>query len=393
MRYIDDRILVIIALLCSFFLFTRPAAAACPSELNADYAYIIDYETGVILCDKQATIPMAPASMSKMMTLLLVFDALRSGAISMDEEFTVSKNAYIKGGVRSGSSTMFLNIGEKVTVEDLLRGVIVQSGNDASITLAEGLGMGSEDQFADLMNRRAQQLGLTQSYFVNATGWPHEDHKMSARDLAILSRVLISDYSEFYPLFSEKMFRWNDIIQYNRNPLLGTFGVDGLKTGHTQEAKYGLTLSAERAGRRIIMVLNGMKTDKKRRVEARRLLSWAFRTFSSHIFARPDQPLYNEQGDVLRAPLWHGTQKQVQLGVPEDFNVIMPQRAHGHMVATATYKAHMVAPIKKGEVMGELSITFPGLDTQKIPLIAQQNVARQGVMQRFISGIKYLISG
>ncbi|MEC7210169.1 MAG: D-alanyl-D-alanine carboxypeptidase family protein, partial [Pseudomonadota bacterium] len=329
----------------------------------ADYAFVMDAETGVVLHEKNADAPMSPASMSKLMTVLMVFEALRDGAVQPDTKFFVSDDAWRRGGSASGGSTMFLNARSKVSVLDLLRGVIVQSGNDACIALAEGLA-GSEEAFADMMTERGIELGLRNSVFANSTGLPDPSHKMSARDLGHLARIIVQEFSTYYPLFAERAFTWNGIRQTNRNPLLyADIGADGLKTGHTKESGYGLVASAEQGGRRLIIVLNGMTSKRARAAEARKVMNYGFRSFTSEVLV--------ESGDVVtELPVWHGRKGNVSLAPDRLFKVIVPRGGMRRMAATVTYEKPVLAPIKKGDQLGVLRITLPGLLPQEMPLVA-----------------------
>ena len=261
-------------------VFTVPAPAQDTYQTDASHAVIMDAETGEVLFSRNGDEAMPPASMSKMMTVLMVIEALESGSLSLDDELPVSEHAWRTGGAASGSSTMFLEVNSRARVEDLLRGIIIQSGNDACIVVAEAIG-GTEQGFADMMTDRAHELGLTSASFANATGWPHPDHRISALDLARLARILIEDHPEYYGLWAERDFTYNGIRQYNRNPLLGVFsGADGLKTGHTEESGYGLVGSAERDGERRIIVFNGMESNAARATEAERMMRAALSDYS-----------------------------------------------------------------------------------------------------------------
>ena len=352
----------------------------------ADYAFVMDAETGVVLYEKNADAPMSPASMSKLMTVLMVFEALRDGAVQPDTKFFVSDDAWRRGGSASGGSTMFLNARSKVSVLDLLRGVIVQSGNDACIALAEGLA-GSEEAFADMMTERGIELGLRNSVFANSTGLPDSSHKMSARDLGHLARIIVQEYSTYYPLFAERAFTWNGIRQTNRNPLLyADIGADGLKTGHTRESGYGLVASAEQGGRRLIIVLNGMTSKRARAAEARKVMNYGFRSFTSEVLV--------ESGDVVtELPVWHGRKGSVSLVPDRLFKVIVPRGGMRRMAATVTYEKPVLAPIKKGDQLGVLRITLPGLLPQEMPLVAAEDVARGGMISRAFDGLGYFLFG
>mgnify|MGYP002793207142 FL=1 len=370
-------------IVCLIVGITSPVRAF---ESAADYALVMDAETGVVLFEKNADAPMSPASMSKLMTVLMVFEALRDGVVEPDTKFRVSDDAWRRGGSASGGSTMFLNARSKVSVLDLLRGVVVQSGNDACIALAEGLA-GSEDFFAELMTERAIELGLKNSSFGNATGLPDPSHKMTARDLALLARIIIQDYSTYYSLFSERAFTWNGIRQNNRNPLLyADIGADGLKTGHTKESGYGLVASAEQGGRRLIVVLNGLTSKRARAAEARKMMNYGFRSFTSEVLVDSDDV-------VSELAVWHGAQGTVSLVPDRLFKVVVPRGGMRRMAATVTYEKPVLAPIKKGDKLGMLRITLPGLMPQEMPLVAAEDVARGNMVSRAFDGLGYLLFG
>jgi len=270
----------------AFVLAVFGSFAAAPAlaqdsafDTRASHAVILDYETGAILFSKNGDAPMPPASMSKLMTALMVFEALEDGRLTLDDELPVSETAWRRGGAASGSSTMFLELNSRATVRDLLQGIIVQSGNDACIVVAEALG-GTEENFALMMTERARELGLDTANFANSTGWPHLEHRISARDLARLAQIIIRDYPQYYEFYAQPVFTYNGIRQFNRNPLIGSMtGADGLKTGRTDEAGFGLTASAVRDGQRRIVVFNGMESERARADEAERLMRAAFTEF------------------------------------------------------------------------------------------------------------------
>jgi D-alanyl-D-alanine carboxypeptidase (penicillin-binding protein 5/6) len=357
---------------------TRPSLAI---ETTAREAFMIDAMTSTVLLNKDADNLMPPASMSKIMTTLLVFDRLRDGRLSMDDEFTVSEKAWKKGG-----SKMFVEVGKRVRVEDLLRGVIVQSGNDACIVLAEGIA-GSEEAFAELMNARAREIGMVDSHFTNATGWPDPEHHMTARELALLAEFVIETYPEYYPLYSERVFTWNGIEQQNRNPLLyRDIGADGLKTGHTEAAGYGLTASAVRDGRRLILVVNGLDSMRARGEESERLLDWGFREFKN-------LSLFEAGEAVTQADVWFGESDRVSLVAERDVVVTLPRNARDELKVTVLYEGPIPAPIEAGAPLGTLKIEAPGIESLSIPLQAEIAVARQGVVGRAISGLKHMMFG
>lgn len=370
-------------LLIFMLVLLQPAKAI---ETRATHAIIMDYETGMVLFEHNADLLMSPASMSKLMTVLMVLESVDDGRITMDDKFFVSNDAWRRGGSKSGSSTMFLNAQSRVSVENLLRGVIIQSGNDACIALAEGLG-GSEAGFAELMTERAQDLGMMNSNFVNATGWPDPEHKTTARDLAMLSEYMIRKFPKQYGMFAERSFTWNNITQQNRNPLLYTnMGADGLKTGHTKESGYGLVASAEQNGRRLILVINGLKSKRERASEARTLMNWGFRAFSNRTLASPEK-------EVMRAPVWQGEFATVGLVPEKQFRVTLPRTGLRKMVVSATYEKPLLAPIKKGTPVGVLRVTMPGLETQEIALVTDTNMEREGLFARAFSALVHLLFG
>ncbi|MEC7489708.1 MAG: D-alanyl-D-alanine carboxypeptidase family protein, partial [Pseudomonadota bacterium] len=326
--------------------------AVCQTmQTPARNAFILDMSTNTVLFTKEADIETPPASMSKLMTIYMVFERLKKGLISLDDEFPVSRKAWRKGG-----SKMFVLVGDKVKVSDLLRGIIVQSGNDACIVIAEALG-GTEEAFAAMMTKKARELGMENSRFANATGWPDPDHRMSARDLAKLTQILVTEFPNLYKIFAETTFTYGRIKQGNRNPLLyRDVGADGLKTGHTVAAGYGLTASALRGNRRIILVLNGMKSRRQRSQESLRLLEWAFRSFKPYA-------LFEKDEEVIKADVWLGTAAEVPLIVPETIQLTLPHSGRDKMKVSARMTNPVAAPITKGQRLGTLVITVPGRKT------------------------------
>lgn len=349
-------------------------------ETMAKNALLMDAETGYVIYEKDADVPMPPASMSKLMTAYMIFDALKSGKITMEDEFTTSENAWRKGGAKSGSSTMFLNPYEKVKVKDLLRGIIVQSGNDACIVAAENMA-GTEEAFAELMNEKAKELGLKNSTFANATGLPDDNHKMSAKDLAILAQALINNFPEYYPIYSEKSFTHNGIKQGNRNPLLYTLdGADGLKTGHTKASGYGLTASAKTPdGRRLIMVLNGMKSMNERREESQKLMNWGMVGFENITVITKGQP-------IEQIPVWLGTKETVQAVAGEDFKTTVQKGRKSVTDMKLIYNSPVEAPVQKGQKLGTLIVsTVSG--NHGVDLIAAESVEKVG----YFGKIKHIL--
>ncbi|MDR3449100.1 MAG: D-alanyl-D-alanine carboxypeptidase [Alphaproteobacteria bacterium] len=344
---------------------------AAPLDVAARQAYLVDVATGTPIYEKDADTRMPTSSMSKMMTLYLVFDAIRDGKLHMDDELPVSAHARAQEGSR-----MFLNAGQKVRVEDLIRGVIIQSGNDAAVTLAEDLGSGSESAFAEMMNAKAAELGMTNSHFMNATGLPDPNHYSTAHDLAILALALIRNFPDDYHYFSEKEFTFNNIKQGNRNPLLyRNMDVDGLKTGHTDVGGFGVTASALRNGRRVIAVLNGMDSMQARADESAKLLDYGYREYGLYPIAKA--------GDVMgKATVWLGHKKDVPVVAAEDAELTLPRSARVHLKAVVTFDQPIAAPVQKGQQVGSLVITAPGMATQEIPLIAASAVGEVGFFHR-----------
>ena len=357
-------------------------------ETQAREAILIDVTTGSVLLEQNADQQMPTASMSKIMTTYMIFDALADGRLTLGSELPVSEYAW-----RMGGSKMFVEVGTRVRVEDLLRGVIVQSGNDASIVLAEGLA-GSEDEFARLMTERAHELGMLNSSFRNATGWPDPEHYSTARDLAVLASHMIEDFPQFYHYYTETEFTYgtdistgDPITQRNRNPLLyRDLGVDGLKTGHTEEAGYGLTASAMRDGRRLILVVNGLSSERERAEESERLIEWGFREFES-------LPMF-EAGEVVEtAEVWMGSPNQVSLVPAEDLVISLRRSAVEGLDVRVRVDEPVPAPISRGQVIATVVITAPDMPTRHVPLVAGEEIERKGFVGRVISGALHLALG
>ncbi|MHA1113777.1 MAG: D-alanyl-D-alanine carboxypeptidase family protein [Alphaproteobacteria bacterium] len=357
------------------------APAAWALETKAKQAILIDATTGAVLLEKDADTPMPPSSMSKMMTIYLLFDALKSGSLSLDDTFAVSRRAW-----RWGGSKMWVLVDTRVRVEDLIRGIIIHSGNDASIVVAEGLA-GSEEAFADMMNERARAIGLENSNFRNATGWPAEGQYVTARDLAQLALRTIRDFPEYYRYYAEKNFTYNNIRQGNRNPLLyQNLSADGLKTGHTEAAGYGLTSSAARNGRRLILVVNGLTSERERSRESARLLDWGYREFDNY-------PLFAAGETVEEAGVWLGRAETVPLVIDRDVVVTLPRRARRNMKVAVVYEGPVPAPIAKGTQIANLRISAPGRETIELPLNAGADVEQLGFAGRLGAAFKQLVWG
>ncbi|WP_069299178.1 D-alanyl-D-alanine carboxypeptidase family protein [Neptunicoccus sediminis] len=346
---------------------TLPASAF---DTIARSALVLDQASGTVLLAKEADIPIPPASMSKLMTLNMLFEALQDGRVNLDTEFTVSQKASEKGG-----SKMFVKQGDRIEVEDLIRGIIVQSGNDACIVVAENLA-GSEADFARIMTARARKLGMNDSTFANATGWPDPNHRMSARDLVTLANRLMTQFPEYYGYFAEDSFTWADITQKNRNPLLDKgIGADGLKTGHTEEAGYGLVGTARQDDRRVILMISGLDTADARAREAERLMNWAFRQFSQETLLKAGK-------NVAQAEVWLGAETTVGLEVADDISALIPYSSREEIKMSVTYEGPIQAPVAKGTELGVLNIEIPGLPSQSYPVYASSDVQYAGLMKR-----------
>ncbi|MCB2107204.1 MAG: D-alanyl-D-alanine carboxypeptidase [Rhodobacteraceae bacterium] len=370
-----------------FAFLVHASNANAQLEIAAREYLLVDFDTGTELASVNADEKMPPSSMSKLMTAYMVFDALKSGRISLDDEMTVSANAWRIGGAASGGSTMFLNPNDRAKVEDLLRGMIIQSGNDACIVLAENLA-GSEEAFADQMNAKARELGLTGSHFVNATGLPNDDHYMTARDLVTLAKHIIQDFPEYYSLYSETSFTYNGITQGNRNPLLYNVGsgADGLKTGHTSVAGYGLTASAVRNGRRLILVANGMDSIKARDSETSKLMDWGFREFvNRNLFRAGDM--------VTEAEVWLGDHATVPLVIPHSMTVTLPRAAAQNLTVKAVFEGPLPAPIVKGATVGKVVVSGPNMQPIETPVITAEAVGRLGFIGRIKAAAFYIFMG
>lgn len=357
-------------------------ASAAEVTTPAPYAVIMDFDTGAVLFEKDADTPVGPSSMSKLMTVAIVFEKLKSGELKLTDEFAVSERAWRE---KEGSS-MWVRVDTKIPLADLLRGIIVQSGNDACIVVAENIS-GTEEAFAALMTKKAREWGLKNSKFSNSWGRPEDGQKMSTRDLALLARKLIRDYPEYYKLFGEKEFTWEKIRQPNRNPLLYNFkGADGLKTGHTQDNGYGLVGSAIVNGERRIIVVNGLPSDKDRAVEAERLMRTAFNEFTS-------RTLY-KSGDVAGdAIVFAGKAASVPLVTGENVSMILHRSAAEYVAAKVVYEGPVSAPIAKGQQIGYLRVNVEGGDAREFPLYAAADVKPVGPLGRIGLAVKSFMGG
>ncbi len=351
-----------------------------PVDTAARWAFIMDYTTGASLLNKNADEEMPPSSMTKLMTIYIVYQRLKQGRLRLEDELPVSEKAW-----RMGGSKMFVEVGTTVKVEDLIRGIIVNSGNDACIVLAEAIS-GSEEQFAELMNQTAKQLGLTHSNFRNATGWPDPELRMSCRDIATLAARIIHDFPEYYHYDSEKTFKYSNIEQQNRNPLVQKGTADGLKTGHTEAGGFGLCASAERSGRRVIVVLNGMSSMRERAEEGERMMDWAFANFE-------DVTLFAAGDVVEHVPVWLGTSPTVPLVGGRDLVVTMPRNWRHNAKVQISYQTPIRAPVAKGTPLGKLTVNGQGVPDMDVPLLAGAAVPRLGLPGRAMAVVSHFVTG
>lgn len=366
-------------------LFAAPALAQ-EFSTKARHAILMDYESGSVLFQKDADVAMEPASMAKLMTVAVVFHEIAAGKLSFDDEFFISEHAWRTGGASSGGSTMFAELNSKIKVIDLVRSVIIQSGNDAAIALAEGIG-GSEETFASMMNILAEEIGLTGSHFVNATGLPDPNQYVTARDLANLARYLIREYPQHYHLFSEPEFTWNKIRQENRNSLVEMgIGVDGLKTGHTEAAGYGSVVSTQQGGRRLVAVVHGLTSMRERAEEARKLITWGTRAFERlSIFP---------QGKVVGyANVFGGTEGSVPLVGKGDIDLYVPKGVKDCPKAEYVYRGPLRPPVEEGTEVGELRVYCADKLVQTTPLYAGASVEQGDLVRRATDALKQLALG
>ena len=348
-------------------------------DTKADSAIILDVNSNTILFEKNSDTKQGPASMSKLMLTYMVFERLQNNSLSLDQEFIVSKKAWKYGG-----SKMFVKIGDTVSVNDLLKGVIIQSGNDACIVLAEGLS-GSEDNMVEEMNDKAIELGLTGSNFTNVTGWPHKDHYMTLRDIAHLSKEIINKFPEYYYLFSVNEFTYNDIKQFNRNKLISIDGYDGLKTGRTTQSGFGIAASSKKNNRRIVSVVNGLNSDKDRINETKKLVNWAFREFIT-------LDLYKAEDTIQLAKVWLGKEPLVPLVLNEDLAITIKKKNLDKYKIKLVYETPVIAPIKKGDKIAELHL-IEGDSTKTKDIYAGKNIDKISKFYRSFSIVNYLLFG
>ncbi|ARN84285.1 D-alanyl-D-alanine carboxypeptidase family protein [Candidatus Nucleicultrix amoebiphila] len=369
----------ILKIVLSFFLGLGSSVQAL--DLHSNQAILIDMMTNTVLFEKNSDQKVYPSSMTKMMTVYLAFEDLKAGRLDPEQTFVISKEAWKKEG-----SKTFIDVGSSVRVIDLLRGVIVQSGNDAAIALAEGIG-GTEASFAERMTKKAHDLGAVNTTFKNASGWPDPEHLSTVRDLAIIAESTIRDFPEYYKLYGEREFTYNNIHQMNRNPLLyANYGADGLKTGHTDLGGYGVAASTVQDGRRLVLVINGAPGVKERAEDAKALAQWGYTYFAT--------PLLYKVGDVVeKADVWMGTEPTVAVTVTENLHVTLPRQSLKDLKVEVTYKNPIPAPIKIGETVGKILISAPGLEPREVELVAAHAVDRAGFLKRIRDSFYYLLWG
>ena len=378
----------IVAVLAMLMGFAGVASAQAPVQFStaARFAILMDHESGTVLFQQDADAPMEPASMAKLMTIAVVFNELRSGRLSLDTELFVSEHAWRTGGAASGGSTMFAELNSRISVENLLRSVIIQSGNDASIVLAEGIA-GNEETFAVMMNELAEEIGLTGSHFTNSTGLPDPDMHTTARDLATLARYLIREFPEYYHIFSEPEFEWNNIKQSNRNSLVEMgIGVDGLKTGHTEAAGYGSVVSTDDGGRRLIAVVHGLTSMAQRTEEARKLITWGTRAFERI-------PAFEEGQIVGYADVYGGEEGRVGLVGEGAVDLYLPRGSRRCLTADITYQGPLMPPVNAGDRVAELRVYCNEQLIQSAPLYAAEDIAQGGIVRRATDAVKQLAFG
>ena len=386
------RLSVVIAACFAFFCQGSAGYAAGPSAQSAQteittkarHAILMDADSGAVLFQFKADDLMPPASMSKLMTMAVVFKALKSGQVKLDDDVLMSVNAWRRGGAPSGTSAMMVPVNTREKLELLLQGAVVQSGNDACIAIAESMA-GTEDAFARLMTEEARKIGMKKSEFRNATGLYHPEHLMTARDLAILARYIIREYPEHYTRFSQREFLYRKHKFPNRNPLLGAgLGIDGMKTGHIKEAGYGIVASAKQDNRRLILVINGMERMDDRKNEAIRLLEWGFKSFTEF-------KLFDAGEVVGQARVWGGSSMYVPLAGTTDLTVILPRYpANQKLKAEIIYKGPLKTPIKKGDAVAMLRVTSTSQAVNELPLYAADDVEGAGVMRRGLDSILHM---
>ena len=371
-----------IIIFCILLFYSTPSHSI---KMDSDYAFLVDYKTDQILFEKNSETKIFPASMSKLMTLYVLFDYLDKGVVSMSDEFIISENAWRKGGAMSDSSTMFAEVSSYISIENLIRGIIIQSGNDACIAVAEGLS-GSEDLFALEMNFLAKQLGMNQSNFKNSTGLHHDEHYTSPKDLVILSRALIKNFYEYYHFFSEESFTWNNIFQSNRNNLLReNIGVDGLKTGKTNESGFSMIVSSVNNNTRLIGVVGGLSSKDKRAYEMRKLINFGHKAFKRSL-------IFKKNEVIDKVDVWGGNQSSVNLTISKDISLLLDIRGRRFLNARYSFKEPIIAPIKKGDSIGKIIILNDNNIIIETNLISNKDIGVNNVLGKAIGAARYLIN-
>jgi D-alanyl-D-alanine carboxypeptidase (penicillin-binding protein 5/6) len=364
----------------------KPQANTATMDTKADIAFLIDHATGTTLFEKNADKPFPPASLTKMMTMAVTFKEIADGRLTLDDEFTISEHAWRTGGAPSHTSSMFAPINSKTKVSDLLQGVMVQSANDGAIAVAEGLA-GTESAFADMMNRRAKEIGLENSHFANPTGLPDPNNRSTARDLATLARHLIDTYPDLYKIYSQREFTYNKIRQFNRNPLLNDgIGADGVKTGYIKESGYNIVGSAVQNNQRLIVVVGGAVTEKDRAEDSRKLLEWGFRTFEQIRLYRADE-------SMGEATVFGGAKSGVKVAAVKNVDILIPRGNRDKLRAQVVYTGPVRAPVAKGSPVGRLVVTRNDQVIQEIPVVAAEEVDVGTLRQRAIDGTRELLIG
>jgi serine-type D-Ala-D-Ala carboxypeptidase (penicillin-binding protein 5/6) len=371
-------------LAAGLFLASVAAAFAAPPQILAPHALLVEAETGSILFEKAADDLVAPASLAKLMTVNVVFDQLQLGNISLEDEYVISVNAWRKGGAPSHGSTMYAALHSKVKVEDLLKGVMIQSANDGCIALAEGIA-GNETEFVRMMNDRAREIGLTKSTFTNVDGLPDPKMRVTPRELAIMARHIVLNYPDYYKWFGEREFTWNKIRQQNRNPLLGAMeGADGMKTGFTNEAGYNLVGSAVQNGVRLIVVLTGLKNPKDRSDDAKKLLDYGFKNFDSRVLFAEGQP-------VAAAKVYGGAQGTVPVAAKSTVKLMVPRGVSDKIVAKMVYTGPVRAPVQEGQAIGNLQVWRGDAKVLEVPVQAAESVAAGSLSRRALDAASELV--
>jgi serine-type D-Ala-D-Ala carboxypeptidase (penicillin-binding protein 5/6) len=379
---------LLLILMCPVSALAEEATDAPPAFATlAPNAILIDGKSGEVFFEKAADVAVPPASMSKLMTQAIVFDLLKAGELKEDQELTVNEDAWRRGGSPSGSSTMYAELNSKVRVIDLLRGAIIQSANDACITLADGIA-GSELAFTELMRKKGEKLGLKNSTFKNSTGLPDPLHVMSVRDLSLLARHIIQEHPDRYKLYGEGKFTWNKIEQQNRNPLLKDYaGADGMKTGFTKEAGYGLVGSVQRDGRRLIMVIAGLKTANDRKLEAQKLLDWGFRQFKT-------VDVFDKDETVAEARVWGGTSNWVELRTAQAFQVALTPKEQKNVELKLSYTGPLMAPVKAATEVGKAKVIVGGKVVAEVPVMTANDVAAvDSMLEKALDSLSILVFG